>query len=136
VSWEVFIDSAYMVALIDPGDSYAAEARVLTAALSSQRHRLVVTDAVFVEVLNYVCRTRYRQDTAELISGIRQDPAWEVVHATSPLIQSAEERYRRHHDKSWSMTDCLSMEVMTQRGILEVATTDRGFAQAGFKVLL
>ena len=34
------------------------------------------------------------------------------------------------------MTDCVSMEVMTRRGIREVGTTDQGFAQAGFAVLL
>jgi len=39
-------------------------------------------------------------------------------------------------DKAWSMTDCLSMEVMKDAALEEVATTDAHFAQAGFRALL
>ncbi len=34
------------------------------------------------------------------------------------------------------MTDCISMEVMLARGLTRVATSDRGFIQAGFDALL
>ena len=52
------------------------------------------------------------------------------------LLGRAEARYRRYADKDWSLTDCISIEVMGRRSIREVATTDQGFAQAGFEVLL
>jgi predicted nucleic acid-binding protein len=61
---------------------------------------------------------------------------WEVVHADVPLIARGEARYRDHADKAWSLTDCINMEVMTQRHVHDVATLDRGFAQAGFKLLM
>ena len=51
------------------------------------------------------------------------------------LMGRAEARDRRFADKDWSLTDCISMEVMGRRGIRQVATTDEGFAQAGFSLL-
>ncbi len=48
----------------------------------------------------------------------------------------AEERYRRHADKSWSLTDCHAMEVASERRIRDIATTDVGYEQAGFERLL
>lgn len=52
------------------------------------------------------------------------------------LVARAEARDRRFADKDWSLTDCLSMEVMSRRGIREVATTDERFSRAGFTLLL
>jgi uncharacterized protein len=37
---------------------------------------------------------------------------------------------------SWSLTDCISFEVMRARGISDALTGDHHFAQAGFRVLL
>jgi predicted nucleic acid-binding protein len=34
------------------------------------------------------------------------------------------------------MTDCSSFEVMRERGVTDVLTTDYHFTQAGFRVLL
>jgi predicted nucleic acid-binding protein len=52
------------------------------------------------------------------------------------LLSQGESRYRRYHDKSWSLTDCISMELLRQRRLSDVASTDRGFRQAGFRVLM
>jgi len=52
------------------------------------------------------------------------------------LLLRAEDRYARHGDKNWSLTDCHSMELMRSRGLREVATSDAGFEQAGFRCLL
>ena len=39
-------------------------------------------------------------------------------------------------DKSWSLTDCISFEVMKHLDILEALTEDHHFEQAGFRALL
>jgi uncharacterized protein len=44
--------------------------------------------------------------------------------------------YDSRLDKEYSLTDCVSMEVMRSRGIREVLTHDRHFAQEGFSPLL
>ena len=39
-------------------------------------------------------------------------------------------------DKSWSLTDCISFEMMKEHGLSEALTNDHHFEQAGFKALL
>lgn len=44
--------------------------------------------------------------------------------------------YRDRPDKDWSLTDCLSFEVMSERGVTTALTADRHFTQAGFQAIL
>ena len=44
--------------------------------------------------------------------------------------------YRTRLDKAWSLTDCISFIVMTDRGLTDALTGDHHFEQAGFRVLL
>jgi predicted nucleic acid-binding protein len=38
-------------------------------------------------------------------------------------------------DKGYSLTDCISMNVMREEGLTEVLSNDRHFAQEGFQLL-
>ena len=113
----VLVDTAYLIAIIDPRDAHAEAAAELAAQVTRDGCRLVVTDTVLIEVLNFVCRTRHRSPAMELVLAIQRSPSWEVVSLQAPLLRAAQARYRRHVDKNWSMTDCISMEVMRARGI-------------------
>ena len=44
--------------------------------------------------------------------------------------------YRARPDKEWSLTDCLSFEVMRELGLQDALTSDQHFVQAGFRALL
>jgi hypothetical protein len=44
--------------------------------------------------------------------------------------------YRNWLDKGYSLTDCISMQMMRQLGIAEVLTHDKHFTQEGFVILL
>lgn len=43
--------------------------------------------------------------------------------------------YEARPDKGYSLTDCISMQMMRQRGITEALTNDRHFEQGGFRAL-
>ena len=132
----VFVDTAYLVALIDRTDGLHTRARQLAIAFVSDRARLHTSDAILIELADYFCGGPFRRAALEWIDAIRKDGRWDVVPLDRPLLRDAEARYRRYDDKNWSMTDCISMEAMSQRRIREVATADRGFEQAGFRALM
>ena len=43
--------------------------------------------------------------------------------------------YKDRPDKEYSLTDCLSMQVMCQEGLTEALTNDPHFTQEGFHIL-
>jgi len=45
------------------------------------------------------------------------------------------ELYKHRPDKEYSLTDCISMQMMRQLGITDVLTQDRHFTQEGFTIL-
>jgi uncharacterized protein len=136
VSAAVFVDTAYLVALLDPRDGLHARALSLAKKLADDDALLLTTDAVLLELANYFTRSPLRAAAIEWIGAIRSGDGWEVLALDRPLLARGEARYRAHPDKTWSLTDCVSMEAMAARKMTDVATTDAGFRQAGFRTLL
>jgi uncharacterized protein len=136
VARSVFVDSGYLVALLDPRDHLNARALEVAQALAADDAALLTTDAVVLEVANYFARSPLRRTAARWIKSLRAAEGWEVVPVDRATLLRAEERYARHGDKNWSLTDCHSMEHMRARKLHEVATADAGFEQAGFDCLL
>jgi predicted nucleic acid-binding protein len=132
----VFIDTAYLVAIADRRDFKHAQALRLATELDTSRADLVTTDAILIELGDYFSTSHLRLTASDAVAAIRADPAWEVVLLSAALVAAGEARFRRYGDKNWSVTDCISMEVMRQRRVREVATSDHGFEQAGFRVLM
>jgi hypothetical protein len=54
---------------------------------------------------------------------------------TSAVDQAGFELFASRADKSWSLTDCISFAVMTERGLSDALTADRHFEQAGFRAV-
>jgi predicted nucleic acid-binding protein len=61
--------------------------------------------------------------------------AW-CVRRTGAWLEQAVELYRKSIDKSWSLTDCLSIVVMREEKLIDALTADHHFMQAGFRALL
>ncbi len=132
----VFVDTAHFVALLDRRDRLHDRAVELTRELARQARPLVTSDGVLVELGNYFARGPLRAASIDWIYALRGAEGWEIEAWSSATVARAEALYRAHPDKTWSLTDCASMELMRDRRIRDVATTDRGFAQAGFRTLL
>jgi len=62
--------------------------------------------------------------------------AIEVLPQTRQSLLQGLELYKARSDKSYSLTDCVSMVTMRERNIADVLTHDRHFAQEGFRLLL
>jgi hypothetical protein len=63
------------------------------------------------------------------------NPDVTVVPLDDGLLERAMALFQSRSDKAWSITDCISFEIMRQRGTSTALTGDRHFQQAGFNVL-
>ena len=129
----VFADASYYVALLSPRDQHHQDAVKISGEL---RRPIVLTEFVLVEVSNALASTESRGRAVALWVHLRSDPTVTIVPASSALIAQGLDLYARRSDKAWSLTDCISMVVMQQRGLTEALTPDHHFEQAGFVALL
>jgi predicted nucleic acid-binding protein len=129
---EVFADSFYYIALLNPHDRFHAPALAATTSLNC---RLVTTLWVLMEVADALSAPAVRQRTRRCLKQLSADPATTVVMETSWYSRGLE-LYGKRADKNWSLTDCISFELMTDRQIAEALTGDHHFTQAGFRAML
>ena len=131
---QIFADSGYWIALVNPRDQIHAKAVSVTQQLSSVR--LLTTEMVLVELLNSFGDSPFRRAVAGMVLKLRNDRNVRIVPQTSEQFESALRRYKQAADKSWSLTDCTSFQVMEAEQIQAALTHDQHFAQAGFETLL
>jgi predicted nucleic acid-binding protein len=133
---EVFLDTAFAIALSAPTDQYHPQALRLAEDLETAQAQMVTTRAVMLEIGNALAQLRYRQAAIELLNALELDPTVEIIPLSETLYQQAVQMYATRPDKEWGLTDCVSFVVMQTRGITTALTTDHHFVQAGFQILL
>ena len=133
---EVFLDTAYTIALSSPNDRFHQRAVELADELKSAGTRLVTTRAILLEIGNALSKQRHRRAAVSLLESLEVDPKVEIIPLSEQLYTRASQLYRERPDKEWALTDCASFIVMEDRGINEALTTDEHFQQAGFQALM
>ena len=129
---EVFADSWYWIAILNPSE----EGRASSA--TPQAVRIITTDEVLIEFLNYFSRPgrrRLRERALALLDRIQATGDVTVIPQSRDSFLAGLNLYRRRRDKDYSVTDCISMAAMRKRGITAVLTDDRHFAHEGFTIL-
>jgi predicted nucleic acid-binding protein len=131
---QIFADTSYWIGLVNPRDQIHQKVIKITQQLSSVR--LLTTEMVLVELLNSFSDSPFRRAVAGMVLKLRNDRNVRIVPQTSEQFESALRRYKQAADKSWSLTDCASFEVMEAELMRTALTHDQHFAQAGFETLL
>jgi predicted nucleic acid-binding protein len=130
----VFADTLYWIAIFLPGDPWAPAAKSvdLTGA------RLITTEEVLAEFLTGVsCYGEGTRRTAcKFVREILNDPGVDVVEQSHVSFLGGLALYEKRPDKQYSLTDCISMNVMMRKSVTEILTQDRHFSQEGFLRLL
>lgn len=132
----VFADTAYWIAIFRPADPWAIVAHRARQRLGPAR--LVTVDEVLVEFLNAVSAAGHlvRLRAALFIRKLLAHPQVKVVAQSRQTFLEALVLYQRRRDKSYSLTDCISMNTMRKTSIREILTSDRHFEQEGFRILM
>lgn len=133
---ETFADTTYWIAKINPNDQWHESA--IEAEYRLEALRIVTTESVLIEVLNYFSsfRAAIRNLATTTVRRVISNKEIEFVRHTPDAFLGGLELYEARSDKNYSVTDCISMNIMRERGISDVLTHDRNFAQEGFKTLL
>jgi uncharacterized protein len=126
----IFIDTSYILALVNTADQYHPQVRL---AATQTPPPFITTEAVLVEIGNALARLRWRQLGIVTLEALRTDTNIEIVPVDTSLLERAVNLYSTRPDKEWGLTDCISFVVMEQRHLRQVLTTDRHFEQAGFQ---
>jgi uncharacterized protein len=128
-----FADTSFWVALVDRRDVYHAKA--LEWSLNAGGG-ILTTDAVLLETANTFSRPDWRDKAIALINHVRARDDVEVLSCAGTIWDQGWQLFSNRLDKSWSLTDCISFEVMRERGLSDALAADAHFRQAGFSALL
>jgi uncharacterized protein len=129
----VFLDSAFLIALINHRDRFHGQARILGDAYD--KVPVLTTDAVLLEVGNALSRG-FKHEASQVIQYLLGSEEAEIVRLDPALFDRAFDLYRSYRDKEWSLVDCISFVVMRDAGVTSVLTSDGHFSQAGFQILM
>ncbi len=128
----IFADTSFFIGLVDSADEIHEAAFRFAAA---NREPMITSSAIILELGAYFAKKSFRQSFSGCITALSRAGV-EVVHVTPELQQRGIERFQSRPDKDWSLTDCISFLLMSDRKLLNAATSDEHFTQAGFHVLL
>lgn len=121
----VFVDTVFLLALVNR--RCTSEPRL---------GRELTTEYVLWELVNALSTPVDRPKAHALIDRIRTASDWELVPASARLFEAGLSLHAKRVDKEWSLTDCISFQVMESRQLSRALTYDSHFEQAGFHPLL
>ena len=128
----VFADTFALIAWLNPRDDAHA---VVSAYLDGFAGRLVTTEWVLVELADALSAPEARVTAPAFLKALRADPLFDVVGYLPTVYQAGFNLFASRPDKAWSLTDCISFGVMTERELPDALTADLHFEQAGFRAV-
>lgn len=132
-----FADSLYWIAIVKPNDPWKKLA--LDARRDLGNAILVTTDEVLSEFLAALSKgggPPLRDAGVKMVRAIMANPNVNVIPQTHDGFLKGLDRYDNRRDKQYSLTDCISMNVMEAESIQDVLSNDHHFSQEGFNILI
>ena len=133
---EVFWDTIGFFALLNTDDPAHAKARQLAATILAGRKRNVTSDWVIGECCTLLVARRKPHLVSRFLDYADNSRGIFVVPCETTLMTRTKTFLRQRLDHAYSFVGCASFVIMAERGILEAATTEEHFAEAGFVPLL
>jgi predicted nucleic acid-binding protein len=132
----IFADAVYWVAVAHRKDQWHQKA--IQVSQQFGQVTLVTTDEVLDEFLAFFSAygTDTRVQSAKTVRALLDNPTTHIVAQSRQSFLAGLDLYEARPDKTYSLTDCISMATMRAQGIVEVLTHDAHFAQEGFTILL
>lgn len=128
---KLFVDTSAFIALVDATDRNHQKAKTCYLDMTQSMNRLVSSNFVICETLNYL-RTRisYRV-SIEFRESIYKSTILDVIPISSEIEEAAYTIFKKYKDKDFSFTDCTSFVLMERKSIKKVFAFDHHFEQYG-----
>jgi predicted nucleic acid-binding protein len=133
---DVFMDTAGFLALWDAGDEHHDAASRLQDELVRKRRRFFTTEYVVDETDTLLLVRHSHAAAVDFLDTIERSEALRLEWIGPDRFHAAAALFRKHGDKTWSFTDCVSFAMMRELQVRDAFTTDHHFKQAGFVSLL
>jgi len=129
----VLLDTSGLLCFLDRREYRHSDAATLFAAAPIRlTHNYVLAELIALAQSRDLPRTAILDFCRDLTN----NPEVRVVWVDQELHNAAFALLQARHDKSWSLCDAVSFEVMKRNNVLEALSTDHHFTQAGFTQLL
>jgi len=128
-----FADAFFFIAVLVDTDRAHAPARQIIQLLKNQ---IITTQWCVIEAVDALCAPTSRTRVIQFFESLASHPLITILPADQPQFDRGWRLYSQRGDKYWSLTDCISFEVMREHGMSEALTGDHHFEQAGFTALL
>ena len=128
----VFVDTSGFYALLDVTDPFQVGARDCFTRAAVEAWDMVTTSYVIHESWTLI-QARIGWDAVDAWRDVLV-PLCEIVWVDESLHSLGEARCRQARERRLSLTDCVSIEVMRQRGIAEFIGQDQHFSREGFRL--
>src|SRR5262249_48932073 len=133
---DVFMDTSGFLALWDASDEHHAHALRLQSELNLHKRRFLTTDYIVDETATLLLVRHSHRAAADFLETTLETKVLCLEWIDSDRFHAAAELFRRHEDKQWSFTDCVSFTLMRELKLRDAFTSDRHFRQAGLNPLL
>lgn len=130
---KLFVDTLFVVALINPRDQYHDCASALAERF--EQFPLIMTDCILLEIGNALARN-FKSEAVTIINAFQEAEEVEIVNLSPELFARGYSLFKQYQDKQWGLVDCISFVVMQEAGIDQALTFDKHFVQAGFQALM
>lgn len=130
----VFLDTGYLIALEAVDDQYHQAVKQHWQNLLKSLPQLITTSYVFTETVTFFNNNKCHSKAVEVGNSLLQSHSVKFIHIDETLFNDGWLYLKKHSDKSYSLTDCISFIVMNKLQIENAFTLDKHFTQAGFEV--
>jgi predicted nucleic acid-binding protein len=129
----LFVDTSYIVALVNTRDQYHQKALQLTEIFN--RNRLVTSEGVLLEIAG-AFSAKFKKAAIDIIESFISSDNIVIIPMSPDLFSLSFNLYKKYADKEWSLVDCMSFLIMREMKVHSALTADAHFKQAGFDSLL
>jgi uncharacterized protein len=128
-----FLDTSFFLALSLEDDALHDRALAWQRTITG---KLFTSEFVLLEVADHLSPPHLKRLVSTIFSLVQDDEQIDVVPISREDYLRGLLLFDSRPDKAWSLTDCISFEIMRDRCITDALTHDHHFEQAGFRALL